>query len=63
MVTFTIPELVPILRLKKRAIRKLVSNGDLSGRLVGRQILVSEEALKRFLKAPDVKQCGTRLTF
>jgi excisionase family DNA binding protein len=63
MITYTIPELVPILRIKKRAIRKLVSNGNLSGRLVGRQILVTEEALKRFLKAPDTKLCGNCLLY
>jgi excisionase family DNA binding protein len=53
MITYTIPELVPILRIKKRAIRKLVSTGKLAGRLVGRQILVTEEALRHYLKTPD----------
>jgi excisionase family DNA binding protein len=55
---YTIPELMPILRLKKRAIRNLITSGELAGRLVGRQFLVSDEALKRYLKAPEHVPCG-----
>ncbi len=50
---YTIPELMPLLRLKKRAIRKLISTGKLSGRLVGKQWLVTEQALNAFLNSPD----------
>jgi hypothetical protein len=32
---YTIPELIPILRLKKRAIRKLIAEGELPARPVG----------------------------
>ena len=46
MNTFTVPELVPILHLKQRAIRKLIADGQLRGRLVGRQYLTTEAALK-----------------
>jgi hypothetical protein len=54
---YTIPELIPILRMNKRAIRKLIRSRSLLGRLVGRQILVTEEALRMFLKAPDMTSC------
>jgi excisionase family DNA binding protein len=49
MTVYTIPELIPILRLKKRAIRKLIAEGELPARLIGRQWLVREEDLKMFL--------------
>ncbi len=56
MVTvYTIPELMPILRMKKRAIRKLLIAGVLRGRFVGRQWLVTEESLRGFLDARDSK--------
>jgi excisionase family DNA binding protein len=46
---YTISELIPILRLKKRAIRKLIAECELPARLIGRQWLVREEDLKMFL--------------
>lgn len=58
---YTIPELIPILRLKKRAIRKLIAEGELPARLVGRQWLVREEDSKMFLdpflETPDSTPC------
>jgi len=53
MVTYTIPELVPILKLKKRAIRQLLAKGYLRGQIVGRQWLVAEESVKKFLRSPE----------
>ncbi len=50
MITFTINELEPILRLKPRAIRRLINHGQLQARLVGRQFLVSEALLRQFLE-------------
>jgi excisionase family DNA binding protein len=59
---YTIPELIPVLRMKKRAIRKLIAEGELPARLVGRQWLVREEDLKMFLdpflETPDSPPCG-----
>jgi excisionase family DNA binding protein len=50
---YTIPDLIPILRMKRRAIRQLLTNGRLQGRIVGRQWLVPEEAIRRFLETPE----------
>jgi excisionase family DNA binding protein len=47
--TYTIEELQPILRLKKRAIRKIIAEGELPARMIGRQWLVREEDLKMAL--------------
>ncbi len=53
MTVYTIPDLVPILKMKTRAIRRLLTDGDLQGRLVGRQWLVTEGSVKRFLETPE----------
>jgi hypothetical protein len=50
---YTIPDLIPILRMKSRAIRQLLTDGKLQGRIVGRQWLVPEESIKRFLETPQ----------
>ncbi len=50
---YTIPELIPFLRLKPRAIRKLIASVALLGRLVGRQWLVTEEDLRAFLECEE----------
>ncbi len=52
---YTIEELMPILHLKKRAVRNLITRGYLRGRLVGRQWLVTEDAVKLDLKSPESK--------
>ena len=56
MNTFTVPELVPILHLKQRAIRQLIADGQLRGRLVGRQYLITEAALKAFLEENEAPE-------
>ncbi len=62
MTVYTIEELVPILRMKKRAIRRLISEGELPARFVGRRWLVREEELKLFLdpfvEEPKMISCG-----
>lgn len=52
MTVYRIPDLVPILKMKPRAIRKLFTEGQVRGRLVGRQVLTTEDSLKRFLGEP-----------
>ncbi len=52
MKLYTLPELEPVLRLKKRVIRKLIRNGDLWARMVGRQYLVTEKSLSDYLEEP-----------
>jgi excisionase family DNA binding protein len=59
---YTVEELVPILRMKKRAIRRCLAEGELSGQLVGKKWLVTEEAVKVFLNAPDLTSNGSRST-
>jgi hypothetical protein len=49
MVTYTVPELVPILKLKERAIRNLLASGKLPARRINRQWIVSEHSLRAFL--------------
>ena len=53
MITYTVPGLESVLRIKKRAIRKLLADGELQGRFVGRQWIVSEDSLKAFLELSD----------
>ncbi len=55
MITYTINELAPILRLKPRAIRRLINSGQLQARLVGRQFLVSEALLREFLEGNSAR--------
>ena len=53
MVTYTVDELVPVLKMKKRAVRQLLTDGKIPGRLVGRQWLVTDEAVRVFLRSPE----------
>jgi len=53
MVTYTVDELIPLLKMKKRAIRELLTRGKLRGRIVGRHWLVTEESVKVFLRSAD----------
>jgi excisionase family DNA binding protein len=50
---YSIEDLMPILRMTQRAIRKLIHNGDLLGRKVGRNYLVTESALTDYLETPE----------
>jgi hypothetical protein len=45
MIVYTIPELVPIFSMQKRAIRQLFAGGKLCGRRGGKNYLVAEQAL------------------
>ena len=56
---YTIGDLIPVLRMQKRPIRKLITSGVLPGKRVGRQFLVSEEALCRYLNIPEITDYGT----
>jgi hypothetical protein len=47
--TYTVNDLVPILHMKPRAIRRLIATDQLFGRMVGRQFLVTQTSLKEFL--------------
>ncbi len=58
---YTIPELTGILHMKPRAIRKLLNGGELVGRYVGRQWLVSEEQLQAFLACEELIDEGNEL--
>lgn len=59
MTTFTVPELVPVLKLQPRAIRKLLASGKLPARRVGRQWIVSETSLRSFLGENKQRECAT----
>ncbi len=58
MVTYTVSELVPLLKLKPRAVRKLLASGSLQGKRVGRQWIVSEYTLRSFLGENKQHECG-----
>jgi hypothetical protein len=53
MVTCTVPDLIPILKVKKRAVRRFLAEGRLKGRMIGHQWVVSENALRQFLESPE----------
>lgn len=70
VITYTVDELVPILRMKPRAIRRLIATDQLFGRMVGRQFLVTQTSLKGYLgegePAPveqQVVKCMDRKSF
>jgi hypothetical protein len=46
---YDVEELIPMLRLSRKAIRGYIAEGRLIGRKVGKRWLVSEDALKIFL--------------
>ena len=50
MITYTVADLETLLKIKKRAIRRLLADGELRGRFVGRQWIVTEDSLKSFLE-------------
>ena len=50
MITYTVADLETLLKIKKRAIRRLLAGGELRGRFVGRQWIVTEDSLKSFLE-------------
>ncbi len=58
MTTYTVEELVPVLRMSKRAIRKLFTSGRLRGLWVGRQYLTTEECVRLFLGEPRTAAPG-----
>ncbi len=59
MVTYTVAELTPVLKLKERAIRNLLASGKLPGRRIGRQWIVSECSLHAFLGEREQHGCST----
>jgi excisionase family DNA binding protein len=53
VITYTVADLETLLKIKKRSIRKFLINGELGGRFVGRQWIVTEDSLKAFLELSD----------
>ena len=58
MKIYRVEELVPILRVLKKAVRAYIASGRLRGRKVGKRWLVTEEALRLFLNSPDASLTG-----
>lgn len=46
----TANEVADILKLEVHAVRRYIKNGNLQGKKVGRQYLISQEALEKFMK-------------
>jgi len=54
MKIYTVEDLIPILQVSRKAVRRYLARGKLRGRKVGKKWLVTEEALRRFLESPDI---------
>lgn len=46
---FTIEEVAKILKVSEETVRRLISNGELEARRVGRQYRITREAINKFL--------------
>jgi len=63
MTSYNVSDLIPVLKLKPRAIRKLLASRKLKGQLVGRQWIVSEDSLRRFLGEMPQQYCSGESRF
>lgn len=52
--TYTVEELVPILKRKEKTIRNYINNRELKASLLGNGFVVTEEAVREFLEDNQV---------
>lgn len=52
--TYTVEELVPILKRREKTIRNYINNRELKASLIGNGFVVTEEAVKEFLQDNQV---------